>query len=34
MISLSKYAIGRYVPRSYKSGTNPKLVVLMPYRTE
>jgi hypothetical protein len=33
MISLSRYAIGRYVPRSYKNGANPRLVVLMPYRT-
>lgn len=33
MISLNRYAIGRYVPRNNKNGVTPKLVVLMPYRT-
>jgi hypothetical protein len=33
MISLNRYAIGRYVARTNKNGVSPKLVVLMPYRT-
>lgn len=33
MIALNRYAIARYVPRNNKNGVNPKLVVLMPYRT-
>jgi len=33
MLSLSKYAIARYVPRNSKRGVNPKLVVLIPFRS-
>lgn len=33
MVSLSKYAIARYVPRNFKRGVNPRLVVLIPQRT-
>lgn len=33
MLSLSKYAIARYVPRNNKKGVNPKLVVLIPFRS-
>ena len=33
MISLNKYAIARYVARNAKRGVNPKMVVLIPYRS-
>jgi hypothetical protein len=33
MITLSKYAIARYIPRNSKSGVTPRLVVLIPNRT-
>jgi len=33
MITLNRYAIARYVPRTNKNGVSPKLVTLMPYRT-
>ncbi len=34
MISLNKYGLARYVPRNAKNGVNPKLVVLIPHRSE
>ena len=33
MLSLSKYAVARYVPRNSKKGVNPRLVVLIPFRS-
>jgi ATP-dependent DNA helicase 2 subunit 2 len=32
-ISQRKYALARYVPRNSKSGVNPRMVVLIPYRS-
>ena len=34
MKSLGRYALARYVPRNSKNGVNPRLVVLMPFRTK
>lgn len=33
MISLNKYGLARYIPRNSKVGVNPKMVVLIPYRS-
>lgn len=33
MLVQKKYAIARYVPRNFKRGVTPKLVVLIPYRS-
>jgi hypothetical protein len=33
MLSLNKYGVARYVARNNKNGVNPKMVVLIPYRS-
>lgn len=33
MLSMNKYALARYVPRSNKNGIVPKMVILIPYRS-
>ena len=33
MITMSRYAVARYVPRNNKNGVNPRLVALIPYRS-
>ena len=33
MLSLNRYGIARYVPRTNKRGVNPRLVVLIPFRS-
>lgn len=33
MISLNKYAVGRFVARNCKNGVVPKMMVLIPYRS-
>ena len=34
MLSMNKYALARYVPRNSKNGVNPKMVILIPYRSK
>jgi len=34
MIKLNKYAIARFVGRNNKNGVVPRMVVLIPYRSE
>ena len=33
MLTQKKYALARYVPRNYKNGVVPKMVILIPYRS-